>query len=463
MPSSRTVAVATAIAVVLVATGCGEKTGTFDPTSTTQGVRLYGSDGNMTNALGDAFAENPGLLAGMKGTAPMTPLAYQFVDRLKAENEKLSDYLYAGEAYDAVVIGALATQIARTTDGREVAKYVNGVTTVNPPPPGTPPAAAAAAAAAADCEKFADCLKLVNAGKDIRYRGVSLRRGGFTDTGEPSTAMYGALRFSTDNHIDPGKVEYVGAGNEVDTTKAKSPTPPPVGRPPAGAPLVIGTLLPKTGQGASGYPPLIAGVKLALDEIKNAGGVLGKPVVLYEEDDGTSAEKAKVATSKLISSRRVHIIIGAGSSSVTKAVLPQVTAAGVLMISPAATSDELTALPDDNLFFRTAAPDTLQAKALADVVMRDGGLKLFIIAREDSWGTGLAASLRTDLVASGIKPVNIRMFMYKPGESAEQLPALGTLPDQVKAFDPDGVIILGFDESAHVIMMLVRKGIVLRH
>ncbi|HET8662613.1 MAG TPA: ABC transporter substrate-binding protein [Micromonosporaceae bacterium] len=450
MTPSRAVAVVAAVAALLVTTACGGKTQTFDPLTAAKGVRLYGSDGNMSNALGEAFADNPGLLAGMKGTAPMTPLSHEFRARLKTMDPTLDDVNYAGEAYDAVMIGALAVQVARTTEGRVVRSYVNGITT-------------ATGKDAVNCDSFATCLALIAKGgnPDIRYRGVSLRRGGFTEAGEPSTAMYGALRFSTDNRIDPGKIEFVGAGSEADTTKASPPAPPPVTKPALGTPLVIGSLLPKTGQGAGIYPPVIAGVKLAIQEINRAGGVLGKPVVAIHKDDGTSAEKAKAATEDLINSG-VDIIIGAGASSVSKAVLPQVTAAGVLMISPSATSDELTALPDANLFFRTAPPDTLQAKALADVVIRDGGQKLFIVAREDSWGTGLAASLRTDLVASGVKPVNIRMFMYRPGESAEQLPALGTLPDQVLAFQPDGVIILGFDETAHVILMLVRKGVVLR-
>ncbi|HZN20053.1 MAG TPA: ABC transporter substrate-binding protein [Micromonosporaceae bacterium] len=395
----------------------------------------------------------PGLLAGMKGTAPMTPLSHEFRARLESVSRGLVDVNYAGEAYDAVMITALAVQVARTTEGRVVRSYVNGITTATTV--GDKPAEV--------CDTFKECLQVIgkNDGTDFRYQGVSLRRGGFTEAGEPSTAMYGALRFSSDNRIDPGKIEFVGAGSEADTTKAKPPAPPPVNKPAFGVPLTFGTLLPKTGQGSGIYPPMMAAITLAITEINDAGGVLGKPVVVEHKDDGTSAEKAKAATEELID-KGVDVIIGAGGSSVSKAVLPQVTAAGVIMISPSATSDELTALPDANLFFRTAPPDTLQAKALADVVLRDGGQKLFIVAREDSWGTGLAASLRTDLVASGIKPVNIRMFMYRPGESAEQLPTLGTLPDQVLAFQPDGVIILGFGETAHVILMLVRKGIVLR-
>src|SRR5205085_890248 len=81
-------------------------------------------------------------------------------------------------AYDAVVIPALAIETARTTDGVTAARYVNGVTT-----------------GGTTCESIKACLDLIHAGENIAYRGVSLRRSGFTDAGEPSSASYGALNF----------------------------------------------------------------------------------------------------------------------------------------------------------------------------------------------------------------------------------------------------------------------------
>src|SRR5205085_12529024 len=62
----------------------------------------YGTDGNMGNALGQGLP--PGLLNGMKGTTPLTKLSPTFEQRIRADDPKLVDTNYAGEAYDAVMI-----------------------------------------------------------------------------------------------------------------------------------------------------------------------------------------------------------------------------------------------------------------------------------------------------------------------------------------------------------------------
>jgi len=90
-------------------------------------VNVYGSDGNMGNALGEKFTE-PGSLAGMRGTTPLTELAPDFTDRLLAVDPALVDFNYAAETYDAVVLSALAAELARTNDATTFAPYVNGIT-----------------------------------------------------------------------------------------------------------------------------------------------------------------------------------------------------------------------------------------------------------------------------------------------------------------------------------------------
>src|ERR671919_436054 len=50
--------------------------------------------------------------------------------------------------------------------------------------------------------------------------------------------------------------------------------------------LTVGTLLPSTGDLAFLGPPEFAGVDLAVKEINDAGGVLGKPVETAQADSG---------------------------------------------------------------------------------------------------------------------------------------------------------------------------------
>src|SRR5918995_391661 len=64
-----------------------------------------------------------------------------------------------------------------------------------------------------------------------------------------------------------------------------------------GAALKIGTLLPQTGSLAFLGPPEIAGVDLAIQEINEAGGVLGQPVEVVHADSSDADNPAVASAS----------------------------------------------------------------------------------------------------------------------------------------------------------------------
>lgn len=434
---ARGYAVAVASALLFAVGGCGD--GAAKDPAGAGGVRLYGTDGNMDNSLGEKLA-NPGVLSGMTGTEPLTQLPDDFRHRLLTQDPKLSGFLYAGEVYDAVVITSLATQIARTTDPLTIAKYINGVTQLAP--------------GGVECESVAACFEAINQGKDIAYRGITVRSG-FTDRGEPSTTSYGTLHFGRDGHIDDGKTEYVPAGSADGAGKATAQTAPD-GRSAHGGPLRLGALLPHTGGLAFLSAPMVAALKLALQDVDAAGGVLGKPVEVVDADDGTNKDKAVAATDQLISDG-VQVIIGPSTSGASVAVIPKAAAAGVITFSPSATSDELSKIDDKGLFFRTAPPDLYQAQALSDIIMRGGSRKVYIVARHDAYGSGMQDNVVRDLVAAGVPKSSVKTQVYEDDQ-----PNFTFIGREVKDFQPDAVLIIGYDESAKVIQAIVDAGVKLR-
>lgn len=435
--SSRIAVGLVAVSALLALGACG---GTGDSESdldsvTTDHVNIYGTDGNMSNSLGVALKDDPTIINGMKGVTPLTPLYADFKSRLRALDPNLNTFTYVGETYDAVVISALATEAARTVDPPTVAKYINGITT-----------------GGTVCTEFRDCAALVRQGKDIEYKGISLRRGGFTDLGEPSTATYGALSFGRDGQLDDGKTEYIGAGQESATTKKQPPAIPsaPRGKP---GPLKIGALLPKTGSISSIGAGMFTAARLAVKDVNDNGGVLGMPVTYTEGDDGTSDQVAKATADRLIADG-VHIIIGAGASGITTAVLPKVVDAQRILFSPSNTSAALSEAKDNGLYFRTAPPDGLQAKALADIIMRDGRQRILLIARDDEYGNGLQAGVQKELQESGVDGQHIKLAKYPKQDKytdADQKKVFDNLGDIAKDFHADGVLIIGYDESAFVV------------
>jgi ABC-type branched-subunit amino acid transport system substrate-binding protein len=436
MHPSRGALLAASAALLLTAAGCnsGEKSA---EQGETRPVRLYGADGNMSNSFGDAFKEKPGLLAGMKGTTPMSPLDDGFKARLKTVKADLDDFTYAGETYDAVAISAIAAEVAGTTQPRQIARFVNGVTTTGDV-----------------CDTVAACLELARDGKDLQYRGVSLRRGGFTDAGEPAAASYATLHFGTEDRLDDAKTEFVGAGDESTTTRQRPPTPKADRD--EGKPLKIGGLLPETGSLSLMLPPMKAAAQLAVAEINLAGGVLGEPVQWVDGDDGTDPAVARRTVTKHVQAG-VHVIIGAGASGVTRAVLPDVVKAGRILFSPCNTAADLSTADDKGLYFRTAPSDVLQGKALADVILRDGLGKVSLVARDDAYGTGLADIVKAELGRAGIAAENVQTVTYESAEDAR--PDFAATASEIKKFGPDGVVVIGFGESAELIKEVHAAGL----
>ncbi|TDB72680.1 ABC transporter substrate-binding protein [Micromonospora sp. KC723] len=443
----RAAILAAGAAFLLATSACGT---TDKPKDTAiPQVRLYGTDGNMLNSFPAELKDRGNLVDGMKGTTPLTPLTEDFKQRLLRIDPKLTDYLYAAESYDAVVISALAAQLAGSTEPTQIARQIVGVTTNGQ-----------------RCTDVKTCLRLAREGRDIEYRGPSLTRAGFTDAGEPATASYATLHFD-DQKINDAKSEFVGAGNESGASTKAPPTPRKQrggrGDRSDGSPLVLGELLPRTGDLALAYPPMGAGTTLAVKEINAAGGVLGDPLVWIDGDDGTSVAVAKATVASHIA-KDVHVIIGAGGSGISAAVLPDVVAAGRILFSPSNTDSGLTKADDKGLYFRTAPPDSLQGRALADVMLRDGPARIVVVARRDSYGEGLQETVRAELEQAGIGGDRVKLLTYEPPADAEAAPVNFTgMANEIKAYGPEAVLIIGFAESAGLITALDDAGVRIRH
>ncbi|GIF63847.1 hypothetical protein Ais01nite_18820 [Asanoa ishikariensis] len=441
---ARGLATAMSATLLLTVAACQQGTPPQGADSgTTAGLtRLYGTDGNMINTFGDEFSNQAGLLAGMKGTTPLTPLSEDFKSRLNAVHPGLTDYLFAGETYDAVVISTLAAEQAGSNDPRTIARQINSITT-----------------GGTECTAVADCLALARAGTDLNYRGISLTRGGFTDAGEPSTASYATLHFGPEDKLDDSKTEYVGAGDESTTSTKKPPRAVPARDVQA---LKIGGLLPETGDLALANPPMEAGAALAIQEVNAAGGVFAKDVQWVPGDDGTNPDVAKETVAKHVAAK-VSVIIGAGASSISREVLPDVVKAGLILFSPCNTDAGLSTIDDKGLFFRTSPSDILQGRALADVILRDGPHKLAIVARDDSYGTGLQENVISELEKAGFPTDKVETMEYEPPTPGAPDIDFSTGASQIKTTKPDGVLLIGFGESAQIIKAMAEAGVQIHH
>ncbi len=151
---------------------------------------VYGTDGNMGNALAENF-DDPSVVAGMRGTLPGVDVEGEladFRDNLLAIDPELIDFSYSAEAYDAVILVALGALAAGSDDPTAIAAEINDLTREGE-----------------ECTTFTDCAALIEAGTDVDYNGVSGPLE-FIDAGEPSEASILTLEFNAD-----GEIEVVGS------------------------------------------------------------------------------------------------------------------------------------------------------------------------------------------------------------------------------------------------------------
>ncbi|GAA2241366.1 ABC transporter substrate-binding protein [Rarobacter faecitabidus] len=219
--------------------------------------------------------------------------------------------------------------------------------------------------------------------------------------------------------------------------------------------LVVGTLLPVTGTLAFLGPPEVAGVGLAVEDINEAGGVLGKDVSIVAADSGDSTDMnvSTQGATELIS-KKANVVIGAASSSVSLNVVDQITEAGIMMISPANTSTTLSGYSP--LYSRTAPPDTVQGAALGSAVLDAGHTKVGILVQNEDYGTGLRDNVQKAIEAGGGEVVYGATGggqEFPPGESN-----FASYVSELLAAKPDTIVIVAFEETVAIIQALLSAG-----
>lgn len=201
--------------------------------------------------------------------------------------------------------------------------------------------------------------------------------------------------------------------------------------------IPVGVYGAQTGSEAAFGSSTINGVRIAAEEINAAGGVLGRKIRLYVEDDQGRAEEAASVVTKLITSNNVVALIGENSSNQSLAAAPIAQSSGVPMISPSSTNPAVTEKGD--YIFRVCFTDPYQGKALAAFVRTN--LKLdnaaILVDKKNDYSVGLAEVFRKEFEAAGGKIVAEQSYS---GGDTEFRPQLTT----IKAAAPKALFIPGF-------------------
>ncbi len=193
----------------------------------------------------------------------------------------------------------------------------------------------------------------------------------------------------------------------------------------AAEPIKIGVSGPYTGGSSSMGVSMRDGVKLAVDEINKAGGVIGRQLQIVERDDEAKNERGVQIAQELINKEKVAATVGFINTGVSLASQRFYQEAKIPVINNVATGSLITHQFDDqaeNYIFRNAAHDSIQAPMIVEeAVTRRKFKKIAILSDSTNYGQLGRADLEKALEQKGVKAVAVEKFNIKDVDMTAQL------------------------------------------
>ena len=215
------------------------------------------------------------------------------------------------------------------------------------------------------------------------------------------------------------------------------------------APVKIGIVYSSSGSQAHSGLQEANVIKMLVDEVNAAGGVNGHPVRAILENDDTQTEKSVNAAKKLVFSNKVHVLMGANTSSAIKAIQQQVTEAQkVPYISMVGSDPALTKL-GQQWYFRNSLSADYQTGSIIDYAMNVQKLKTFAMIFDAASASDQAKAFEEGLKKAGITLVAKGQF--KTGDTSFNSQLL-----KIKQANPDALVTIGVAPEAAGIAKQVR-------
>ena len=165
----------------------------------------------------------------------------------------------------------------------------------------------------------------------------------------------------------------------------------------------IGHLTPLTGFLGPLGEYAVMGVKLAVDEINAAGGVMGRKIELIAEDS-VNPQTASTKAARLIERDKCVAIIGEISSASGLAIAQVAQRNRTLFFNTGCNSDELRGKSCNRYMFHTEAANTMYVYAAGQALLRDGmvkGKKWYSLTADYAFGHDLLKAAKRFMQANG--------------------------------------------------------------
>lgn len=172
------------------------------------------------------------------------------------------------------------------------------------------------------------------------------------------------------------------------------------GKQPEPGVLKVGVVLPLTGPAADQGKDILSGIEMARDEINASRGKDDPKVELVIEDSMASPKGGVSALEKLLQTEHPPVVVGPIASSVMLAMIPIAERKETVLLSPAASSPQISGA--GRYIFRISLLAPPQAKALAQFAKDElGAERAAVLYVNDDTGISYRDAFREAFAAQG--------------------------------------------------------------
>jgi branched-chain amino acid transport system substrate-binding protein len=218
----------------------------------------------------------------------------------------------------------------------------------------------------------------------------------------------------------------------------------------ASAQIKIGEVNPLTGGISQFGISCHQGYLLAIEEVNQAGGVLGQKIELVTEDDQSTPGECATVVRKLIGVDKVVGVLGDATSSATLEGAPIAQSSKVPMITPTATNPKITEVGD--YIFRVCFLDEFQGWVLARFAREKLNAKTAAILTDvkQDYSVDLTKFFKEEFTKNGGSITREQSYSTGDTDFRAQLTTL-------RAAKPDVVYVPGYYQEVALIIKQARQ------
>ena len=220
--------------------------------------------------------------------------------------------------------------------------------------------------------------------------------------------------------------------------------------------IKIGVVSEMTGSNATYGTSVVNGMKLALKEVNDKGGVNGKKVSSVAADSKSEPAEAANAMSKLVNQDKTPVVMGifTSSSAIAAANVSESAKVPFLAIgatNPKVTLDDKTGKVKPNTF-RVCFIDPFQGTVGANFVLNELKLKKAVIFVDNSsdYSKGLASFFKQAYTSKGGEIVGEEAYLQKDTDFKAVL-------TKIKTMNPETLYVPGYYEEVGKIIKQARE------